>query len=455
MKRFKIWSIIAVLAIAFLGYSCDDDDERSYVICKVKVTLSYDNGTSAKEGVVVKARATDAASEFEKTTDATGSVVFDLPSGSYEFSATDITGVGKNMFVFNGLKKQIIGDYWLVDNVITLKMNGSNLGKSSLIIKEIYQSGCPGDDGDVYSFGQYMILYNNSAEDVDLKDLCFGSCITNSNSVFLEFTGEGDKKKKGHYWFDEDWTPVAMGFFYFPNSVIVKPFQQVVVSITGAIDHTAVHSQCVDLSKAEYYAMYDVEVFDNKNYYPAPSANIPTNHYLKAVRIPNALGNAVTGTTTASNYFLFYPKGQTPEEFATQNTDLDYWRNLPNFPRLKVPSGWVVDAIDAFRNGFEDKNEKRVNPKADAGYVYVVNDKGYTLYRNVNKAATEAIPGNKEKLVYKYAMGTEDVEEKHGTTDPSGIDAEASMANGATIIYMDTNNSGKDFHLRKKSSLRK
>ncbi len=454
MRRLKVWSIIAVLAIAFLGYSCDDDDD-GVVISNVKVTLSYDNGASVKEGIVVKARAVDAATEFEKTTDISGSVVFELPSGSYEFSAADMSTVNGEAFVFNGLQKSIIGDNWKEDEVISLKMNGTSLGKGSLIIKEIYQSGCPGDDGKNYSFGQYMILYNNSMEDVDLKDLCFGFMNTSSNSVSKEFTGEGDKKKTGHYWFDEDWTPLAIGFFYFPNSVIVKPYQQVVVSITGAIDHTAVHSQCVDLSKPEYYVMYDVEVFNHKKYYPAPDANIPTSHYLKAVKIPNAKGSAAVGTTTSSNYFLFYPQGQTPVDFATKNTDLDYRKNKTGFPRLKVPSGWVVDAIDAFRDGYEDKNEKRVNPKADAGYVYVVNKKGYTLYRNVNKAATEAIPGNKEKLVYNYAMGTKDVEEKHGTTDPSGIDAEASMANGATIIYMDTNNSGNDFHMRKKSSLRK
>ena len=65
------------------------------------------------------------------------------------------------------------------------------------------------------------------------------------------------------------------------------------------------------------------------------------------------------------------------------------------------------------------------------------------------------IEGNKDKLVYNYAMGTVDIESKHGTTDPSGIDAEASMTNGAVIIYKDTNNSGNDFHLRQKSSLRK
>jgi hypothetical protein len=49
-------------------------------------------------------------------------------------------------------------------------------------------------------------------------------------------------------------------------------------------------------------------------------------------------------------------------------------------------------------------------------------------------------------------MGTSDLEE--GSTDPSGIDAEASIKMGARIVYMDTNNSGNDFHQRKEASLR-
>jgi hypothetical protein len=88
----------------------------------------------------------------------------------------------------------------------------------------------------------------------------------------------------------------------------------------------------------------------------------------------------------------------------------------------------------------------------DAGYVMHMNKMGYTVYRNVDKAATEALEGNKEKLVYNYNGGTQDIED--GSTDPSGIDAEASIRNGAVIVYQDTNNSTKDFHLRKVSSLK-
>ena len=78
--------------------------------------------------------------------------------------------------------------------------------------------------------------------------------------------------------------------------------------------------------------------------------------------------------------------------------------------------------------------------------------KGRSAYRNVDKEATEALPENAGKLVYNYSLGTAD---EGGSTDPSGIDAEASIAAGAHIIYSQTNDSGKDFHQRKIVSLKK
>jgi hypothetical protein len=74
--------------------------------------------------------------------------------------------------------------------------------------------------------------------------------------------------------------------------------------------------------------------------------------------------------------------------------------------------------------------------------VYLDNQHGHTLYRNVDKGATEALPENEGKLVYGYAA------------DPCGIDAEASIKNGAHIVYMDTNNSSNDFHERQTCSLK-
>ena len=92
---------------------------------------------------------------------------------------------------------------------------------------------------------------------------------------------------------------------------------------------------------------------------------------------------------------------------------------------------------------------KRLTADVDAGYVWLTNYQGHTLYRNVDKTATEALPENEGKLVYNYTLGVD------GSTDPSGIDAEASMKQGAHIIFQDTNNSSNDFHERAKCSLRK
>ena len=125
--------------------------------------------------------------------------------------------------------------------------------------------------------------------------------------------------------------------------------------------------------------------------------------------------------------------------------------------RKKVPVEWVIDAIEVFNYG-NAGNQKRLTPTLDAGYVELFNQHGFTLYRNVDKTATEAIAENAGKIIYNYSLGTQNVAIKDqvikGTTDPSEIDAEASIKNGTRIVYKDTNNSSNDFHQRIKASLR-
>ena len=113
-----------------------------------------------------------------------------------------------------------------------------------------------------------------------------------------------------------------------------------------------------------------------------------------------------------------------------------------------VPESWVIDGSEVFVKG-NTKNKKRLTAAVDAGAIEMTNAQGYSLYRNVDKAATEAIESNAGKIVYNYAGGAD------GTTDPSGIDAEASLNNGARIVYQDNYNSSIDFHMRAKASLKK
>ena len=154
----------------------------------------------------------------------------------------------------------------------------------------------------------------------------------------------------------------------------------------------------------------------------------------------------------SSAFFIF--NMDDVKTFAQTEANLDYTMKTSSVlgPCVKIPLENVVDAVEVFAIGKEDKNAKRFPASVDAGYIYYTTAEGYTAYRNVDKEATEAIEGNKDKLVYGYSLGTESIDQ---TTDPSGIDAEASIANGAIIIYKDTNNSTNDFHLRSRASLKK
>ena len=107
-----------------------------------------------------------------------------------------------------------------------------------------------------------------------------------------------------------------------------------------------------------------------------------------------------------------------------------------------------MDGVEFFRIGYEADSKKRLDDCIDAGYGLYNSNKQYSAYRNVDKAATEAIADNAGKLVYGYDQAVE------GTADPSGIDAAASIKNGAKIIYLDTNNSTNDFHVRAAWSLK-
>ena len=76
-----------------------------------------------------------------------------------------------------------------------------------------------------------------------------------------------------------------------------------------------------------------------------------------------------------------------------------------------------------------------------------------TLFPYPTLFRSEALAGNEGKLVYGYALGTTNYKGAQ-STDPSGIDAEASIRNGAHVVYLDTNHSGNDFHQRARASLK-
>ncbi|WP_290541264.1 DUF4876 domain-containing protein [Alistipes sp.] len=443
MKKIFVLMIGILCSVVFFA-SCEKSDSEQARTFGVKVQLRYPEGSpiGVTEGVEVKL-ANTMGSIYTDLTDAEGVAIFDVPAGIYEASASETRALDGYSYIFNGIQSGItITDGWIGGGVVDLALTESKSGQ--LVIKELYVGGCPKDDdpSKTFAMDKYVILYNNSSSRLDLSNFCLGMVNPyNANSQTNDYVNG-----KLSY-ADLGYIPAGQAIWYLPKHMVIEPYSDVVVAMNGAIDHTKTYSQAVDLSSADY-ACYDIDVFSHTSYYPTPSEKIPTDCWFKAYKYGQGTGWALSQVSPA--FFVFSTKGQSPVEFAS-GTDYHYTAGKEGnivYACAKVPTDWILDGIEVFNTKYEGLNKKRLTPAVDAGYIMTSQGKSYSLYRNVNKEATEALPENKGKLVYGYAMGVEN------STDPSGIDAEASIRNGARIIYMDTNNSTNDFHQRSRASIR-
>lgn len=453
MKRSLL---LAAAALGALLCACQKTPDKPKVY-EVSVALSYPEELSAAEGVCVKASSSIGDAVFEAQTDAQGIASFSLTAGIYEFSAGENrTLEGGSYILLNGVASNVaITNAWNSEtDKVEIPMNESKL--SQIIIKELYAGGCPKDDDPSKSFAgdKYVILYNNSPVEASLKNICLA--ITKPD---MSATKNKDYDADGKLVYeDKGVMPLGFGAFWsFDREVILEPYSQAVVVINGAIDNTATYSQSVNLSDPSYFVTYNAEQTTNATMHPAPSENIPTTNYLSCYNYKNPL-TSWGPSPTGPGFFIFAPKdGATAQSFLEDTSNEEYYGSTSTSNlRKDVPVSWILDGIECFKIGASN-NAKRFPASIDMGYVYMINAKGYSMYRNVDKDATLAIEGNADKLVYNYALGTESEADLNdcGSTDPSGIDAEASIAAGAKIVYQDTNNSTADFHLRKTASLRK
>ncbi len=438
----KILYIICTLWLV----ACSDSGqvtEQDITTCNVTLTLTGIDGD--KSGFTVELRNTQTSSIFEQKTGTEGTATFRVTPGIYEATSTKKELASGNVYyVYNGTSGQIA-----VRNGVTTPASivMKRAKTSQIVIKELYNGGCMKDDGVTYfQYDKSFIIYNNSAQKAEMGNLCVGMCEpANAQATNRNYNSEGVLTYEA-----EGFVPVWNGVWFFPNTLTIEPYSQVVVNICGAIDNTLTVTASVNYANKDYYCMYDPESgYYNTSYYPTPSAEIPTSHYLKAVVY--GLGNAWPFSTTSPAIVLFQiPEGTTPREYCTNTENIWYagGQVKQTYACVKVKNEWVIDAIEVYSAAYKEGSQKRLTADLDAGYVWMTNKLGHTVYRNVDKEATEALEENAGKLVYNYSMGVDN------SSDVSSIDAEASMKNGAHIIYQDTNNSTNDFHERQRCSLK-
>ncbi len=448
MKTTKILQFMLIAVLTIISISCGDDDDSPNIngnggvsLGKVEVTLTGFNGNLSS--IEVELRNTQTASTFTEKTDDKGKATFEVTPGIYQAMASASKQQQNTYTVLNGTSGQIIVKSGETTEVI-ITMQGSST--SQVVIKELYNGGIMKDDGKSFQYDKCFILYNNSNIKASLDNLCVG--------IGSPYNSQGSNKWHGNdgklIYEAEGYLPAIDGIWYFPNTVQMEPYSQLVVNIHGAINNTLTYPMSVNYANKDYYCMYDPESgYVNASYYPTPADVIPASHYLKAVKLGTS--NAWPLSVSSPAFFLFQTQGVTPVEYATNVNNHVYTPGTAQTnvnKNLKVPVEWVIDGIEVFSAAHPDTNVKRLTSTIDAGYVMLTNQYGHSLYRNVDKGATEALPENAGKLVYNYALGIAP------STDASGIDAEASMKNGAHIIYIDTNNASTDFHERQKCSLK-
>ncbi len=450
MNRTKLYGWLLLSLFTMTLTSCGDDDETASIIEEAislgTIHIQLTGGSSSLEGIEVQMRNTQTNSIYTRQSDADGKAIFSLTPGIYEVSASAQKETADYTYIYNGSLGQVVVSKGENSPVI-LQLTESRVSKYGgvLMIKEVYSGGCPKDDGSgFFQQDKCIILYNNSPQPTKMANVCLG--------IVTPYNSQSNNK-----WYDngkliyesEGYLPVLDGIWFFPDTLVVEPYTQLVVNCSGAIDNTLTYSQSVNYAKSAYYCMYDPETgYSNVSYYPTPSDSIPTNHYLKAVKI--GISNAWALSVSSPAIILFQTKDVTPQNFGTNTANMIYTPGTAQTDvnkNVMVPRDWILDGMEVYTTT-STNNLKRITADIDAGYVSMTNKLGHALYRNVDQKATEALAENAGKLVYNYALGVAN------STDPSGIDAEASMKNGAHIVFQDTNNSTADFHERSQCSLR-
>lgn len=436
-----------MIALTLIFTSCQKEDgvdpNATY---EVTFQLVYPNDAATAAGVTVKLESSlGTILEAETTED--GLVTFEAITGSYTASASEQRADDGTAKLYNGTSSTIlVTSSWDSEVVtdITLLESTSN----QVVIKEFYFAGCQNNTGESdYTYDKYVTLYNNSAVEARLNNMCIGTSAGNAHSPC-------DRDDSGELSFkDESYCPLWSMIAVMENEVVIPAYGEITIALNGGIDHTVTYTNSVDLSDADY-VIYDPEILTSTSYHPVPSATISVDNYLKINRYGSGTG-FVLGNICPTIVIFQMPEGMSIYEYTADADNIHYpvKYQLAAFACAKIEKEWIIDAVETYSANYVTESVKRLTDDIDAGYIFITQRQGYTAYRNVDVDATTAIEGNTEKLVYGYTGGTDGVVET-GTTDSSGIDAEASIANGAVIIYQDYNNTTKDFHQRKVSALK-
>ena len=403
---------LALTLMCVLATACSDSiaEPDEYLTRAVQVQVQGE--LPNKEGITVR-MTDDKGTIFTQVTDDKGIATFKVPVGIYDVVVSHVSQPEDGWrTVYNGSASNVAV---MREGDCNVSLTLTTATASAIIIRELYVGGCQRDDGSGWFYrDKYVIIANNSDQRVELPGLCL-AIATPYNSYSLNKNYD----ESGHLNYEnEGFVPAASSFWYFQDEVVTfEPWEQKVIALNGAIDHTLTYSNSVNLARPEYYCTFDIEHYNSTAAYPSPSELIPTSHYLKAVKYGDQLESAWPLSNTSPAFFIFTPpEGMTPLEFGNDASNVwyDEGRALASFACRKVPVENILDGVEIFSTAWEEAS-KRLTASVDVGAVYMTARHGHSVERRIDEAESE----------------------RQGHT-----------------VYLDTNNSTTDFIEREQASLR-
>lgn len=412
LSYYPILSTLTLMLVSILVTACGDSiaEPDDYLTRAVQVQVQGD--LPDVQGIVV--RMTDSRGMvFNQATDDEGVATFQVPVGIYDIVVSHVSQPEDGWrTVYNGAASNVAV---MRDGDCSVSLTLTTATASAIIIRELYVGGCQRDDGSGWFYrDKYVIIANNSDQRIVLPGLCLAiSTPYNSYSLNMNYDETGHLNYE-----NEGFVPAASSFWYFRDEeVTFEPWEQKVIALNGAIDHTLTYSNSVNLAREDYYCTFDIEHYSNTAAYPSPSELIPTSHYLKAVRYGDQMESAWPLSNTSPAFFIFTPpEGMTPLEFGNDASRVwyDEGRALATFACRKVPVENILDGVEVFSTAW-DEASKRLTASVDVGAVYMTARYGHSVERRIDEQETE----------------------RQGHT-----------------VYQDTNNSTNDFVEREQASLR-
>ena len=405
MKKI-FYIVLSALALAScVNLKTSDPYNGQLYNLVVEPIYSEDYPSQIKEGATITVTDRNIGNQYLQTTGSDGKAEVHLPAGSYRVSySNSYDGVS-----YNGSVDKVILDG---DKSVSLQVMDARSGK--IVFKELYCGGCTKypEQGN-YNSDSYVILHNNTGDIQYLDGLCLGVLDPYNASASNVWTSTDPDSGETVY---PDFVPIIQAIWQIGGdgtTFPLKPGEDAVIVIFGAIDHASKYPNSVNLNKSDYFVCYNTNYFNMTLFHPAPGNNIRQERILDVV-VKLGQSNAYVFSQTSPAVVIFKAQeGTTMREFVQTEGNVIQKPGSSVDRIVKLPVDWVIDGVEVFLKG--GANKKRLCPAIDAGAIdFTAKHEGHTLFRNTDASAT-AVCGYE--------------------------------------VLMDTNNSTKDFYEREKQSL--